>query len=44
MEQTPPRVSLECPLSAQAQLESWKQDKLKEYTQEIEKGFQIRFG
>lgn len=25
-------------------LESWKQDKLKEYTQEIEKGFQIRFG
>ena len=25
-------------------LESWKQDKLKEYTQEIERGFQIRFG
>lgn len=25
-------------------LESWKQDKLKEYTQEIEKEFQIRFG
>lgn len=25
-------------------LESWKRDKLKEYTQEIEKGFQIRFG
>lgn len=25
-------------------LESWKQDRLKEYTQEIEKGFQIRFG
>lgn len=25
-------------------LESWKQDKLKEYTQEIERGFQILFG
>ena len=28
----------------QRMLESWKQDKLKESTQEIEKGFQIRFG
>lgn len=25
-------------------LESWKRDKLKENTEEIEKGFQIRFG
>jgi len=25
-------------------LESWRQDKLKEYEQEIEKEFQIRFG
>ena len=25
-------------------LESWKQDKLKETMQEIEQGFQIRFG